>query len=311
MPTNQPQSQAPKPNRQPDVRPAPGALGLPLVMIRGAGDLATGVAIRLFRSGFPVVMTEIAQPLAVRRAVAFAQAVFDGETQVEEVRAVRCAPSRATTHLREAEIPVLVDPRAEARLALHPPVLVNAVMAKVNKDTSIKDAPIVVALGPGFTAGVDCHAVIETNRGHNLGRVIWEGAAEADTGRSGALTGVAPGLKRALYAPVAGTVEPHTNIGDRVRKHEPIASVNSPDLADPVVVTAAFDGVLRGIIHPSVHVGAGVKIGDLDPRIQPSNCFTVSDKSLAIGGGVLEVIMTALHRALLPSGQRLKDGVAL
>lgn len=280
-------------------RPTDSPLTLPLVLIRGAGDLATGVGLRLFRSGFPVVMTEIERPLAVRRTVSFAQAVFDGGAQVEGVRARRCEPAAALEHLRAGDIPVLVDPEADARQMLHPQILVDGIMAKSNTGTRIVDAPFVVALGPGFTAGVDCHAVIETNRGHNLGRVMWEGSAEADTGEPGSLPGVAAGTERALRAPVAGVVMPHAEIGDRLRQSSVIARISATG-HDPVTIAAPFDGVLRGLIHPSVTVTPGMKIGDLDPRIHPDYCFTVSDKSLAIGGGVLEAVMCALRRSLLP-----------
>jgi xanthine dehydrogenase accessory factor len=278
------------------INPAGYSLALPLVLIRGAGDLATGVALRLARSGFPVVMTEIERPLAVRRAVSFAQAVFDGETQVEEVHAVRCAPHEAAGYLDQSVIPVLVDPHAQARELLHPHILVDGIMAKTNTGTRIDDAPLVVALGPGFTAGLDCHAAIETNRGHNLGRVIWQGGTEPDTGRPGSLPGAAAQSGRVLRAPAAGFVIPRAEIGDRLHRYDTIAHLNAPN-TEPIPITAPFDGVLRGLIHPSVMVTAGTKIGDLDPRIRPAYCFTVSDKSLAIGGGVLEAILSALHRS--------------
>ena len=280
-----------------------GPLGLPLVLIRGAGDLASGVALRLFRSGFPIVMTEIERPLAVRRTVSFAQAVYDGETQVEGVHARRCDPATARQCLGAGEIPVLVDPDAASQHILHPQIIVDGIMAKTNTGTRIDDAPLVVALGPGFTAGHDCHAVVETNRGHCLGRVIWEGRAEADTGESGSLPGVAEGTERALRARVAGFVTPQAEVGDRLRQGDVIVRIAAQS-GKSVAITAPFDGVLRGLIHPSVTIVPGMKIGDLDPRIQPAFCFTVSDKSLAVGGGALEAVMSALHRSLLPPPQR-------
>ncbi|MFN2199954.1 MAG: selenium-dependent molybdenum cofactor biosynthesis protein YqeB [Caldilineaceae bacterium] len=272
---------------------------LPLVLIRGAGDLASGVALRLFRCGFPIVMTEIRRPLAVRRTVSFAQAVFDGATQVEEVGAVLCVNGHVSEQLAMGMIPILIDPSASSRGRLHPAVLVDAIMAKKNLGTTLGDARLVVALGPGFTAGVDCHAVVETNRGHNLGRVIWNGAAEPDTGRPGTLPGALPGIHRALYSPIAGRVSSHYKIGDSVHEGAVIATVASDD-GETHDVVAGFDGVLRGLVHPSVPVAAHTKIGDLDPRIQPRYCFTVSDKSLAVGGAVLEAILTAMRADKLP-----------
>ena len=277
-----------------ETAPARDECALPRVLVRGAGDLATGAAIRLFRCGFPVVMTEIERPLMVRRSVAFAQAVYDGETVVEGVRAVRCTLEHIA-QLDAGVIPVLVDPDAACGKQLRPGVVVDAIMAKRNTGTRMHDAGLVIALGPGFTAGVDCHAVVETNRGHNLGRVLWQGSAEADTGRPGALPGVHPGAQRALYAPVDGHVLPRAEIGDRLRAGEVIAVIESPGGGE-LPIEAAFDGVLRGLIHPAVHVTEGMKIGDVDPRIQPAYCFSVSDKSLAIGGGVLEAVLTHMHR---------------
>ena len=274
-------------------------VGLPLVLIRGAGDLASGVGLRLFRSGFPVVMTEIRRPLVVRRTVAFAQAVFDGVTQVEEVRAALCTNGDVAKQLAAGVIPVLIDPDASSREQLRPPVVVDAIMAKKNLDTALDDAGLVVALGPGFTAGLDCHAVVETNRGHNLGRVIWNGAAEPDTGQPGTLPGERPGMRRAFYSPIAGRVSSRYQIGDSVHEGAVVASVE-PDDGETHDVVAGFDGVLRGLIHPSVSVADHTKIGDLDPRIQPRFCFTVSDKSLAIGGAVLEAILAAMHTNRLP-----------
>jgi xanthine dehydrogenase accessory factor len=268
-------------------------------LIKGAGDLASGAALRLHRAGFPLVMTETARPLAVRRRVAFAQAVYDGTCQVEEVTARLCTPDEVATVLAAGELPVLVDPQTHSLVSLRPFALVDAVMAKRNTGTRLGDAPLVVALGPGFTVGVDCHAVVETNRGHNLGRVLWVGSAEPDTGTPGEVPGAAPGAggraSRVLRAPLAGQVEPLAAIGDRVAGGAVLALVRSPDGASAEVI-APFDGVLRGLIHPSVPVTGGMKIGDVDPRAERAHCFTVSDKSLAIGGGVLEAILTALQR---------------
>jgi len=269
----------------------------PLVLIRGAGDLASGIALRLYRCGFPVVMTEIARPLAVRRTVSFAQAVFDGACRVEEVSGRRCAVDEAPAIAAAHAVAVVVDPEGTAIAALRPPVLVDAIMAKQNTGTHKEDAWLVVALGPGFTAGVDCHAVIETNRGHDLGRVIWQGSAEADTGMPGELPGIGRRASRVLRAPADGHVIGHVTIGDRVAEGERIATLRAGGV-DIATIAAPFAGVVRGLIHSDVMVCGGMKIGDLDPRADAAYCFTTSDKSLAIAGGVLEAILAWRHRAL-------------
>ncbi len=271
------------------------------VLIKGAGDLASGVALRLHRSGFPVVMTELAHPLTVRRTVAFAEAIFAGHTQVEEVRGQRCSPADVKAVWADGAIPVLVDPQARVRALVKPIILVDAIMAKRNLGTRIGDARLVVALGPGFCAGQDCHAVVETNRGHNLGRVIWQGSAEADTGQPGALPGMSPNASRVLRAPQDGYVLPHYAIGDRVPSGAIIAAIHDDQGMRPVV--APFPGILRGLIHAEVPVTSGMKIGDLDPRARREYCFTVSDKSLAIGGGVLEAVLSFLRTALPPANK--------
>lgn len=271
------------------------------VLIRGAGDLASGVALRLHRSGFPVVMTELAHPLAVRRTVCFAEAVFAGHCLVEEVTGRRCLPTEVKTVWAAGALPVVVDPEAHVRAALKPAIVIDGIMAKQNLGTRLSDARLVVALGPGFTVGQDCHVVIETNRGHNLGRALWQGSAEADTGQPGVLSGVPPTLSRVLRAPQDGHVLAHFAIGDRVPSGAIIATVRGSQGTRPVV--APFAGVLRGLVHSSVAVRSGMKIGDLDPRAQRAYCFTVSDKSLAIGGGALEAILTFLRAALPPAGK--------
>jgi xanthine dehydrogenase accessory factor len=272
------------------------AYNFPLVLIKGAGDLASGVALRLHRAGFPVVMTEMAQPLAVRRRVAFAQAVFDGVCTVEEVTAHCCTTEEVNAVLASGVIPVLVDSQTHSLVQLRPPVLVDAIIAKRNTGTHLDDAPFVVALGPGFTVGLDCHAIIETNRGHDLGRVLWHGSAEPDTGTPGELPGIDGKASRVLRAPAEGQVEALVEIGDHVRSGQVLAIVRSPNRNASEVV-APFDGVLRGIVHRSVGVKQGMKIGDVDPRAESGHCFTASDKSLAIGGGVLEAILVAARTA--------------
>lgn len=260
------------------------------VLIRGAGDLATGVALRLWRAGFPVVMTEVAQPLAVRLTVAFARAVYAGTCAVEGVPARCCAAPDVQRCWADRTIPVLVDPAAACRAVLRPAVVVDAIMAKHNTGTRPDDAPLVLALGPGFTAGQDCRAVIETARGHYLGRVIWHGAAQANTGTPGELPGIGGKASRVLRAPVAGHVQPCLAIGDPVAAGALIATM---DVAGQpkAEIRAPFAGTLRGLIHAAAPVHAGMKVGDLDPRADRDYCFTVSDKALAIGGGVLEAVL--------------------
>jgi xanthine dehydrogenase accessory factor len=260
-----------------------------LVVIKGAGDLASGVAYRLKRSGFPLVMTELPFPLLVRRTVSFGEAVYSGETTVEDIVARRIETPEEALRLAGSEIiPVLVDPAAGSVPQLKPRGLVDAIMAKVNTGTSLADAPLVIALGPGFTAGQDCHVVIETNRGHRLGRVIYTGQAEANTGTPGKIQSHT--ADRVLRAPVDGQLMARARIGDLMRAGDVVAEVNGR------AVRAPFPGVLRGLIHSDVPVTAGLKIADLDPRGDVSHCYTISEKSLAIGGGVLEAILASQVR---------------
>ncbi len=267
-------------------------LGEQRVVVKGAGDLATGVAYRLHQSGFTVVMTEIAQPTVVRRSVSFAQAVFDGTSVVEGIRArLAETPEVALAVTRSGEIAVLVDPDARIVRRLRPAVVVDAILAKCNTGTRLTDAPVVIGLGPGFRAGVDVHAVIETNRGHRLGRVILDGEAEPDTGVPAMVDG--HGADRVLRAPADGVFVGTRPIGDRVVAGSIVGYVGD----DPVRST--FAGYLRGIIQSGVRVQMGMKIGDVDPRAAREHCFTISDKALAIGGGVLEAILYLLERTSL------------
>lgn len=263
------------------------------VLIKGGGDLATGVALRLFHSGFPVMMTELPQPLMVRRTVSLGEAINLGRVQVEDVIAVCVEDAEAARRvMHQRQIPVLVDPPASCRILLQPAILVDAIMAKRNLGTAANDAPLVVALGPGFCAGVDCHVVIETNRGHNLGRPIYRGWAEPDTGVPGEIGGKT--AERLLRTPVAGMVETRAEIGDWVVTGQTVAVVSGQE------VRAQIDGVLRGLVRHGVWVSANCKIGDVDPRAEPAHCYRVSDKSLAIGGGVLEAAMSFLTGGFHP-----------
>jgi xanthine dehydrogenase accessory factor len=256
-----------------------------LILMKGAGDLGTGVAWRLHKAGFPIIITELPHPLVVRRTVAFASAVYDGQIAVEGVTAWRAdSLDEARGLLKDGILPVLVDPATQARQVFAPPVLVDAVMAKRNTGTRISDAPFVLALGPGFTPNVDCHAVIETQRGHALGRVLWDRAAEPNSGTPGEIGGRSS--ERVLRAPCDGVVQAVKQIGDAVSVDELIARVGLGEVRTPIA------GILRGLVHDGLAVNVGTKIGDVDPRARRENCFTISDKSLAIGGGALEAVLT-------------------
>jgi xanthine dehydrogenase accessory factor len=256
-----------------------------LVLIKGAGGLASGIAYRLKRVGFPVVMTEQKRPTLVRRAVSFGEVIYSRETMVEGLLARHVESSAEARQLANSDIiPVLIDPDAKTRLTLNPIVVIDAIMAKTNTGTTINNARLVIALGPGFTAEEDCHVVVETSRGHWMGRIIYEGQAEPDVDFDE--LGNSP-IERTLYAPTGGHVVPVAQIGDRLEQEQLIAVVNG----QPII--APFSGVLRGLIHPEVEVATGMKIGNLDPRGMVRHCFTISDRALAVGGGVLEAILAS------------------
>lgn len=254
-----------------------------LVLIRGAGDLATGVALRLHRAGLQVVMTDLAQPTAIRRTVSFSQAIPDGTAVVEGVTARRCRAEDVDAVLRAGEVPVLADPECRCRERLKPQVLVDAILAKKNLGTTIRDAPVVIGLGPGFTAGEDCHAVIETMRGHYLGRVILQGGAEPNTAVPGLIGGYAG--ERVLRAPADGLFRGCLEIGARVETGDVAGYVGETPM------TCTIGGILRGLLSDGTPVHAGMKAGDVDPRCREDHCHCASDKALAIGGGVLEAIL--------------------
>jgi xanthine dehydrogenase accessory factor len=259
-----------------------------LVVVKGGGDLATGVAHRLHRVGMKVVVTELAQPTVIRRAVAFASAAFEGEVTVEKVVARRVQDAtQALALLSEGAIPVLVDSQASVVWELKPTVVVDAIIAKRNTSTQITDAPVVVALGPGFTAGLDAHAVIETNRGHDLGRVILEGQAAPDTGIPGPVMGYTS--QRVVRAPGEGVFRGVKAIGDTVEAGDIVARVEGQPVLAPI------SGVLRGLLADGLVVKEGMKVGDVDPRGVREHCFTISDKARAIGGSVLEAILYLLR----------------
>jgi len=260
-----------------------------LVIIRGGGDLATGVAVRLFRAGFSVIILEIDHPTVIRLPVSFARAVYEGEAIIEGIEAVLISSwEKAKETIKQGKIPVLVDPEGYCIEKLSPAVLVDAILAKRNLGTKINQAPLVIVLGPGFTAGKDVDVVIETKRGHNLGRVIHQGQATPDTGVPGEVGGESK--RRLLRAPAEGKIIPLHKIGDLVRADEVIAEVEG------VPLKAEISGVLRGLIYPESRVSKGMKVGDIDPRGIREYCFIVSDKARSLGGAVLEAICAYLNK---------------
>lgn len=260
-----------------------------IVFVKGAGEQASGVGIRLWRSGFRVVMSELPQPLTIRRTVAFSEAIYEGKTRVEETNAKQAENLEQINRCwAQGILPVVPDPDASLIQKINPAVVVDAILAKVNTGTTIQDADLVIGLGPGFTAGKDVHAVIETNRGHYLGRVIWEGCAEPNTNLPGEMRGVRS--KRVIYAPASGIFQQTLSIGAFVEKGETIGTI------DGVPVKTSIAGVLRGLIHNSITVHKHLKIGDVDPRNDPAFCWTVSDKALAMGGAALEAILQWQNR---------------
>lgn len=264
----------------------------PWVLVRGAGDLATGVIVRLHCCGFRVAVTECADPSAIRRRAALCEAVWQGQATVEGVTCRRVTDTDEAARVSQAgEVPLLVDERAACVAALRPAAVVDAILAKRNLGTSREMAPITVGLGPGFTAGEDVDAVVETMRGHHLGRVILQGAAIPNTGVPGVIAGYA--AERVIHAPASGEMVfvqdengQTVDIGALVHKGQEIARVGG------VPVLATIDGVLRGLIRAGYPVTAGLKIADIDPRPeQVAYCDTVSDKARAIGGGVVEALL--------------------
>ena len=265
-----------------------------MTVIRGAGDISTGTIHRLFRAGFPVLVLEAERPSAIRRKVAFSEAVYDGAATVEGVTAVRIdAISQMAAALERGEVPLLVDPSGESIRRLRPAAVVDAILAKRNLGTSMDMAPLTVALGPGFEAGRDVHYVVETMRGHDLGRVIASGSAAANTGVPGDIGGY--GAERVVRAPAAGVFRLRRDIGSIVEAGEVIGAVVSE--AGEAPVRANISGLLRGVLRDGYPVTAGFKLADVDPRLEElKNCFTISDKARCIAGSVLELVSAARWR---------------
>ena len=255
-----------------------------LIIIRGGGDLASGVALRLHRAGLNVVITELPQPLAVRQTVSFATAIFEKQITVEEVTARVVNDSADTLKilniLSKQQIPVLIDPDCNAAKILSPLAIVDGRMMKRPPEALSHRALLYLGLGPGFTAPLNCHAVIETQRGHTLGRVIWEGSTLSDTSKPEG------DPRRVLRAPQDGAIVNHKQIGDNCEPDELIAAINGAPIKSP------FKGVVRGLIHSGLTVTRNMKIGDIDPRDDAHLCQLISEKALAIGGGVLEALLT-------------------
>lgn len=279
------------PRRQPAFTlPANGDRS-PIAVVRGGGDIATGTVCRLHNCGFRVVILEIEAPLAIRRSVSLSEAVYDGKQTVEDVTAVLIqSPGQAPDCWNSNLVPILIDGDCSTCPALQPAIVVDAILAKRNLGTSRQLAPVTVGLGPGFQAGVDVDAVVETMRGHQLGRVLYTGSALANTGRPGTIGGYSE--ERVIYAKHSGQFFPTMEIGSRVSQGETIAAIGR----EPV--TAPISGILRGIIRPGTMVREKLKIGDIDPRVaEAENTFLISDKARAIAGGVLEAILHLnLHR---------------
>jgi len=268
-----------------------------LILIKGAGDLATGVGHRLYRAGFKVVMTEQEKPTVIRRPVSFARAVFEGKAEVEGITAYKvnspCSPENHEDRIIKLDqiydllkrnlVPVVVDPCLQCLSHLSPDVFIEATMTKKNSGVNLNYAPLVIALGPGFVAGRDVNAVVETKRGHYLGRVIYDGEALPNDGVPGQVEGY--NSERLLRAPASGIFKAELDIGDMVSTGEPVGWVGD------AVVKANISGVIRGLIQEGFAVTHNMKIGDIDPRNNQDYCFTISDKARAVGGGVLEAIL--------------------
>jgi len=260
------------------------------VIVRGGGDIASGVIQKLHRTGFRVLVLEIENPTSIRRTVCFSEAVYEGKMELEGITSVLVKNIVEIYHAwADDYVPVIVDPRGEYIEKFKPAAVVDAIIAKRNTGMHKNIAPVTVCVGPGFTAGRDCDVVIESNRGHNLGRLIFEGSAESNTGMPGNIGGYT--TERVLRSPCNGTITLEHSIGDTVKSGDVIAHV------DGQIINSEIDGLVRGLIREGTYVTKGFKIGDIDPRIdQLKNCYTISDKARAIGGAVLEAVLIEMEK---------------
>ena len=259
-----------------------------LIIVRGAGDLATATIIRLHKSGFKVMCLDIERPTVIRRTVSFAQAMFDGETEVEGVRAVKCTPEDALSVIDRGMVPVVADPEGRCIRLYRPEVVIDAIIAKRNLGTNRGMAPCTIALGPGFTAGTDVDCVIETTRGHALGKLIYEGSAKPNTGIPGNIGGFT--TERVIHSPCAGEFISCCKIGDIVDAGDVIAHVGDTE------VKATISGMIRGLLHDNLTVPEHFKIADIDPRGEKADYLTCSDKARSLSGSVLEAVMHHLAK---------------
>ncbi|GAB4546689.1 MAG: hypothetical protein Fur002_22000 [Anaerolineales bacterium] len=264
-----------------------------LIVIRGGGDLASGVALRLRRAGFPVVILELEKPLAVRRTVSFAEAVYQGAFELEGVTARLVSADQIMVALERGELPVLIDPlgamlKNQFITSPRSTFVIDARLLKTAPEKLDVKLALHIGLGPGFIAGENCDAVIETQRGHTLGRVYWQGATNPNSGTPDG------DPRRALHAPHGGTLTPYVEIGARLKENQAIAEIKEDERL--TLITSPFAGILRGLIHPSVPIQPKMKIGDVDSRNDPAYCALISDKALAIGGGALEAVMSWLAK---------------
>jgi xanthine dehydrogenase accessory factor len=262
----------------------------PLILLRGGGDLASGIALRLHRIGFQIVIIELEKPLAVRRAVSFSEAIYDGVQTIEGTTARLVSADQLQVTLEAGEIPVMADPganilRNQFLISPQTTIVVDARILKVEPELLAANVPLHIGLGPGFTAGENCHAVIETRRGHTLGRVFWKGSAQADSGQPDG------DPRRVLRATSNGTITTRANIGEHINEGQLVAEIQV-NTGDKSQVFSPIAGILRGMIRPGIEVIEGMKIGDIDPRNDPSASFLVSDKALAVAGGVMEAVLT-------------------
>jgi len=256
-----------------------------LILIRGGGDLASGVALRLHRAGLKVLISELPQPLAVRRMVSFAEAVYEGQIKVEDLTGRLVDPEQVRATLDAGEVPVLIDPEASILKELPIPIVIDGRLTKHPPAPLPVDVALHIGLGPGFHAGQNCHVVIETRRSHTLGRVYWNGTTQSDSGQPEG------DPRRVLRAPIGGQFIGYAQIGDYLETGTLIAEIQASN-GEKSQIVSPFKGVLRGLIHPGLHVTAGLKVGDVDPRNDREACFLVSDKAIAVGGGVLEAILS-------------------